>query len=790
MRRLLFAAPLLGAIVLAAFTALRAGPSPGASEHGPAAPKVPATALPLSHVVLFSSGVGYFQREGQIDGAARVDLSFPATDVNDLIKSLVLQDTGGGKVATINYDSQEPIERTLKTFALDLTANPSLGQLLNQARGEKVEVTLQQSSGGAGGTLTGSILGMETQRQPQGKDQAIDVDVLNLVTAEGLRSVKLNDLARVRFLNPSLDAELHRALEIIAGGRDHQKKSVSLAFRGDGKRTVKVGYVVESPMWKTTYRLVLGADGKAKLQGWALVENTTDDDWNNVRMSLVSGRPISFQMDLYQPLYVPRPTVEPERFASLRPPTYSGAMTNPGQPGGQAIGGGGGFNGALGALGVLGPSGGSGGMNPEEVAQQARQQQLMLQNGMLNRYQLGNLGQFGAQFGLQGGNTANLAGQNFNNPNGAVFNNDNNRLSFEQLQQRKAGLQQSKDKAKNVGKAIAMLDASESVASVATAEDIGDVCHYVIDDAVTLPRQKSAMLPIVQQPVDATKVSIFNESVHAKFPLLGLKFKNTASQPLMQGPITVYDGTAYAGDSRVQDLQPGEERLLSYALDTGTEVKVEGKDQIDQLDAVKIVKGVMHATHKLRQTRVYLIKNRSGQDRTLLVEHPYREDWRLVAPQKPAERSRDVYRFQVTVPAGKSHTLEVVEEKRPTELFRLNSIDENSVRFYLRHAVPSPALKAALERMLALKSKLTDTQRDLAQSQTQLKEITDDQTRLRANFEKMPPTSAAYKRYLEKFDQQETEIEKLQADIKAKQAGVKAQTKDYEDFVAGLNVDA
>ena len=122
------------------------------------------------------------------------DLTFPATDVNDLIKSLVLEDTGGGKVATINYDSQDPIERTLKTFALDLTANPSLGQLLNQARGEKVEVTLQSGAAGQAGTLSGAILGMESQKQPQGKDAMIDVDILNLVCAEGLRSVPLKDV--------------------------------------------------------------------------------------------------------------------------------------------------------------------------------------------------------------------------------------------------------------------------------------------------------------------------------------------------------------------------------------------------------------------------------------------------------------------------------------------------------------------------------------------------------------------------------------------------------------------
>ena len=174
---------------------------------------------------------------------------------------------------------------------------------------------------------------------------------------------------------------------------------------------MKVGYVVESPIWKTTYRLVLGADDKATLQGWALVENTTDDDWNNVRMSLVCGRPISFQMDLYQPLYVPRPTVEPERFASLRPPTYGGAMTNPGQA--TAVGG---VGGALGALerprrrrrdrgrrrlgrqfaGAMGFAGGNNFSN-----------QGFGGGGLpYNRYQLGN------QIGIQGGNAS-----TFNNAN-------------------------------------------------------------------------------------------------------------------------------------------------------------------------------------------------------------------------------------------------------------------------------------------------------------------------------------------------------------------------------------
>ena len=131
----------------------------------------------------------------------------------------------------------------------------------------------------------------------------------------------------VRFLNPVLESEFQRALRVLAGAHDTQKKRVSLGFSGQGKRSVRVGYVVEHPIWKTSYRLRIDPNGKVFIQGWAIVENTSDDDWNDVRMVLVSGRPISYKMDLYEPLYIPRPTVEINCSPSLRPVVYGGAMT-------------------------------------------------------------------------------------------------------------------------------------------------------------------------------------------------------------------------------------------------------------------------------------------------------------------------------------------------------------------------------------------------------------------------------------------------------------------------------
>src|SRR3984957_16508576 len=135
-----------------------------------AAPAEDSVQLPIGQVVLFSSGVGYFQREGQVEGNARVDLSFPVQDINDLIKSMVLRDLDGGHIAAVSYDSNAPVEKTLKSFAINLNNNPSFGAILNQARGEKIEVALAQNNVAQPAVLAGSVVGVEQQKQAVGKE--------------------------------------------------------------------------------------------------------------------------------------------------------------------------------------------------------------------------------------------------------------------------------------------------------------------------------------------------------------------------------------------------------------------------------------------------------------------------------------------------------------------------------------------------------------------------------------------------------------------------------------------
>jgi len=683
-------------------------------------PSVRSVQLPIGQVVLFSSGVGYFQREGSVEGDARVDLSFPVADINDLLKSMVVRDLNGGHISTVSYDSNAPVERTLKSFAINLTGNPGFGQLLNQARGEKVEVVLQQGNATQPGTMTGTVVGIEKQKQAVGKDGSVEVELLNLWCSDGVRSLKLNEVQRVRFLNPIMETEFRKALETLAQSHDTQKKAVSISFQGEGKRDVRVGYVIENPIWKTSYRLVLDKKEKPYLQGWAIVENPTDEDWKDVKMALVAGRPISFQMDLYTPLFVPRPTVELELFASLRPPTYSGAL---------------------------------------QQQEQAR---------------------------VAGHGFAGMPAPTAAAPGAPMFDRAEKSKDMDSFRRSVRGDDGKAAWGDGLG---ANMGLGKSVNAAASAAKLGDFFQYAINKAVSLPRQKSAMLPIVGKDIEASRVSIYNERVQAKFPLLGLKFKNTSGLHLMQGPITVFEGSNYAGDSRVLDIQPDEERLLSYAIDLGTEVNPVPHADNGKIVHLKAVKGLVTTTTKFRESKTYTIKNRNDADRLVLIEHPVRNEFKLVETDKPAETASDFYRFQVKVAPNKTETQTVTEERNISQQHTLTNLDDNSIRIFINQAVTSAQLKDGLKQALALRWAMSKTQQEIAEFNRQLQILTTDQARLRANLKEVPSDSEIGKRYLKKLNDQETVIEKYQADVKKLQGVEHNQRKEFEQFLADFSAE-
>ena len=214
-------------------------------------------------------------------------------------------------------------------------------------------------------------------------------------------------------------------------------------------------------------------------------------------------------------------------------------------------------------------------------------------------------------------------------------------------------------------------------------------------------------------------------------------------------PITVFEGSSYAGDARVMDLQPNEERLLSYAVDLGIEVKPEVTADSGRLTHVKAVKGVLYTTTKVRETRKYTVKNRNPQDRTVLIEHPVRPDYKLVSKDRPAETARDVYRFELKVPAGKAATQTVAEERDLTATALLTNSPDEQVRIFLQSPVVSEKVKEGLRKAQELRWEWARTQREIAEQQRQLQAVTEDQGRLRANLREVPQSSPLHRRYLD-----------------------------------------
>src|SRR5688572_11469524 len=228
----------------------------GGDARGQAGQPEPArTVVPVNTVMLFSSGVGYFEHAGTIRGDGATELRFRTNQINDILKSLIVQDENGGRVGAITYPSQDPVAKTLRSFQVDITANPSLADLLNQLRGAKATIV-------AGGErVSGTILGAEKKQRPVGKGEdakVVEVWFVNMLTGGGtIRTVSLEDLREVVLEDAKLQDELTRALAALASARDQDKKPVTINFQGQGERRVRIGYVIEAPVWKTSYRLVM-----------------------------------------------------------------------------------------------------------------------------------------------------------------------------------------------------------------------------------------------------------------------------------------------------------------------------------------------------------------------------------------------------------------------------------------------------------------------------------------------------------------------------------------------------
>jgi hypothetical protein len=317
---------------------------------------------------------------------------------------------------------------------------------------------------------------------------------------------------------------------------------------------------------------------------------------------------------------------------------------------------------------------------------------------------------------------------------------------------------------------------------------VGNFFQYSIDTPVTLPRQQSAMLPIVTGDVKAEKLSIYNQGVQAKHPLSGLKFTNTTGLYLMQGPITVFDGGAYAGDAKIEDLPPGTERLISYALDLDTEVAPESKGRPEELLSVKLIKGTMIASRKYVRATDYTVKNSGKAAKKVLVEYPFDPAWKLITPEKPEEKTRNLYRFAVEAKPGEPAKLSVEEERTEQQQVALNNLDDNAIHFYLNAKVVSEKVKEALGEIVKRKAAIGEIAVKKQQLEQRIHEIGEDQNRIRQNMAQLDRNSDVYKNYVKKFSDQESEIEKARNQIATLNDQATGLQKSLDDYIMGLDL--
>jgi len=270
-------------------------------------------------VILYKHGVGYFERSGELRAGDTARLDFKASDMNDVLKSLTIVDRSGGVIGGVRYDAAEPLEKRLQDFPFAVDRQASLAAFLDQMKGARLELRLGSD------TVAGTIVSARTSK-PDEKTPERETVVL-LTDSGEIRTFDLGAASSVKLSDPKMQSLLRDYLTVLSGARSKDRRSVYIdAGAGVSARQLSASYMTPSAVWKSSYRLIFGPQAEATLEGWAIIDNTSGEDWSKVKLSVVSGRPISFITQLYEPKYVTRPFSELAENQAVAPVVLQGGI--------------------------------------------------------------------------------------------------------------------------------------------------------------------------------------------------------------------------------------------------------------------------------------------------------------------------------------------------------------------------------------------------------------------------------------------------------------------------------
>ncbi|HMM80148.1 MAG TPA: hypothetical protein PKC65_09010 [Pyrinomonadaceae bacterium] len=686
-----------------------------------------ASTLPIKRVVLYSNGVAYIERRGVVTGDAEIDLRFRQSQVDDVLKSMVVIDRGQGKIGSISYASSQPASaRTAEIpFSVDAETEDSddsrggLANILSQLQGDNVTIVH------AKGTATGAVVTVDrkdTLVGPKGDDQKVTAEYSVVIGSQNgeLTSILLSDIRSVKLLDANTRRDLNEFSDAVASARRRDSKTITISAHGSGQREISVSYVVAAPIWKTSYRVVLDEKGDPFFQGWAIVDNVSDDDWRDVELSMISGSPVSFIQNLQKPLYRYRPIVPIPDDLNLVPQIYD---PEGGVGYGEGNGNGDGFG------------GGSGSGNGSGVSVTAKQKGLFSSAN----------GNYIVSSGFQG-----------------------------------SGLSDS------------LATDDSGVNTAATGEAVGDLFEYKILAPVTVEKNRSALIPIVQTRMEGERVSIYRDeavpsaqeeassdeddltappSSSAPRGRIGLRLKNTTNLTFEGGPLTVMDSGAYAGEALMERLKPREDRLISFGVDLGTLIRTKTVEDRQPAKIIKAVEGVFQIHYFKTLKKTYWLSNQTPNPRVFYIERPVRKGWELSADTpKPASTTARFYRFRVELKPFETQEIAIGENLGMMDKYELRTLSPKDLLALVVKKTIDEATRAKLAPLVDLRIKLNDIDVKIERGEKETEEITADQSRLRENIEALTKTNSAkdlIARYISRANEQESRLETLSTERRA-----------------------
>jgi hypothetical protein len=759
---------------------LPAQPAPAAGDSS--------ARLPVRRVVLYKNGVGYFEHAARVHGTQDLNIDFTTAQLNDVLKSLTAVDLGDGHVSSVRYNSIAPLDARLKSLRLPFGEQVTQAEYLSALRGARVEVR----SGSA--TAAGRLLSVEKIRKQRSRDDFEDVTAFSIVTDAGeMRNFELGAGTSVRIAERELTDEVGRYLSLIGSSRARDVRRMSFTATGSGDRDIFVSYISEVPIWKSTYRILFSEKSGEKplLQGWAIVDNTIGEDWKDVQLSLVAGAPQSFVQDISQPFYARRPVIPLPESAMLTPQSHEATLEFDrleqyvqlqAQPG------------------SAGPSHATTsleGIVKDPAGAMVSNAQVTVRNEETGVSQVTTTDSRGHyRFNdLQAGNSAFFV----NAPGFQRFNLTNVYLGI--------GRTNEIDGTLNVGAAnetievqgtASMLNTSTaSVSAVAEKQgaeaegkSAGDFFEYKIKQKITIGKNQSALVPILQAHIEAEKVTLWNAE---SAPLRALWIKNTSGQVLDAGSFNVLEADTFAGEGVLETIHPDERRLLSYAADAAVHVKYSDESGERPFTRIRIAKGIMLLTQEQRKSNKFTVRNADTEPRQVIVEYPAEEGWALTpATPKPEESSESFHRFRVPVDAGKTAEL-TVESVHPEETrYELTNLDDDEVALLVEQKRMTPNMQQAFDRILKQKEKVDEISAQVTERKGESDQIATDQNRIRENMKALKGSSeekSLLQRYVGQLDAQESRLATLRKESSDLTMQQNQASAELDRMIMEVNLD-